>query len=82
MLSSIIDHFNVKSVYYNRYDTQTKNKIPASISNAGLKANDKITLRDIELKVLSPTKDYQNSNNNSLVILANLFGKNIFLQGI
>ena len=81
MLSSIIDHFNVKSVYYNRYDTQTKNKIPASISNAGLKANDKITLRDIELKVLSPTKDYQNSNNNSLVILANLFGKKYLFTG-
>ena len=59
---------------------QLKNSILSFALNL-LKANDKITLRDIELKVLSPTKDYQNSNNNSLVILANLFGKKYLFTG-
>ncbi len=82
MLASIIHNFNVKCIYYNRYDNQTRNKIPPPIPNRGLKANDIITLKGIKLKVLSPIKDYQNSNNNSLVILASLLVRNIFLQEI
>ncbi len=81
MLASIIHNFNVKCIYYNRYDNQTRNKIPPPIPNRGLKANDIITLKGIKLKVLSPIKDYQNSNNNSLVILASLFGKKYLFTG-
>ena len=73
--------FKIKKIYYNQYDQVTKLKINNNIKHIPLKCNDCISLYDISLKVISPKKDYKNTNDNSLVIIGNVFGTKYLFTG-
>lgn len=81
MLDEIISEFKIKKIYYNQYDQVTKLKINDNIKHMPLKCNDCISLYDISLKVISPKKDYKNTNDNSLVIIGNVFGTKYLFTG-
>lgn len=81
MLDEIVTEFRVEKVYYNKYDQVTKKKINNYIDHTYLNCNDIIRLYDIEFKVISPSKDFGNTNDNSLVLLANIFGLKYLFTG-
>ncbi len=81
MLESILNTFTVKNIYYNPYDEVTKKVIPPNIFHQSLKANDYFEIANLQFQVLSPSKDYSNSNDNSLVLLAKVFGKKYLFTG-
>ncbi len=81
MLEEIIDNFKVKNIYYGKYDKVTCTKIPPHINSFALAINNTISIAKIDFKVLSPAKDYQNPNDNSLVLYANIFGLKYLFTG-
>lgn len=82
MLDEIIEEFKVKNIFYNLYDKKTKQIADFyHIRNSGLKYNSEIKIKDIYFKIISPKKDYNDTNNNSLVMYANIFNVTYLLTG-
>lgn len=81
MLEEIISDFKVKNVYYGQYDNLTKTKINPKINHQSLRYNDQIKINNLYFQVISPAKDYHNTNDNSLVLIGNIFGKNYLFTG-
>ncbi len=82
MLDELIEEFNIKHIYYNQYDLKTKNIANHyKINNSPLKYNEVIKKNNILLKVISPKKDYQDTNKNSLVLYGNIFNTTYLFTG-
>ena len=82
MLDEIIDEFNVKTVYINPYDDVTKSIVKKeNIKCFVLKEGDYIKEKDIYVKVISPSKNYKNSNDNSLVLYCDIFKTKYLFTG-
>ena len=82
MLDEIIDEFNVKTVYINPYDDVTKSIVKnKNIKYFMLKEGDYIKEKDIYVKVISPSKNYKNSNDNSLVLYCDIFKTKYLFTG-
>lgn len=82
MLDEICEEFKVLNIMYNPYDTKTP--LIANfynIQHQPLYLNDYINIKDISLNIISPKKDYQNPNDNSMVIYATIFGINYLFTG-
>ena len=82
MLDEIIEEFNVKIVYINPYDEVTKSIVRnKNIKYFMLKEGDYIKEKDIYVKVISPSKNYNNSNDNSLVLYCDFFKTKYLFTG-
>lgn len=81
MIEEITNNFKVKNVYYSLYDNYTKTKIKKGINHQSLKVSDVITLYDIKLKVISPSINNKNTNDNSLVLLGDIFKRKYLFTG-
>lgn len=81
MLLELIQTFQVKQVYGSKYDTTTYQMVKDRVQYQVLSVGDRLTYQNNQFQILSPTKDYQNKNNNSLVILAHLFGQSYLFTG-
>lgn len=84
--SEILNNFSVHYLVLNAYDSN--DQIRNIINNAGrtkvirLRAGDELLISDrIKFQVLSPSKDNQNVNDNSLVLLGELFGIKYLFTG-
>ena len=81
----IINGFNVKNIVINAYDTTASiqqlisTNTKASIHS--LKAGDQFYCGSSNFQVISPIVNLNNSNQNSLVIYASVFGKRILFTG-
>jgi len=81
MLKELINEFHVKEVWFSQYD-QTTRILSSSVKQKILYANQNIRIgKNINLSILSPTKDYGSSNENSLVILAHIFNCRYLFTG-
>lgn len=79
-LTKIIKNFKVKKVIIGPYDTKTslivkKDKIKVLLPNELLK------IGHITIKCLSPSKNYGNINDNSLVFILNIYNTSILFTG-
>ncbi len=82
MLDELIEEFNIKHIYYNQYDLKTKNIANHyKINNSSLKYIEVIKKNNILLKVISPKKNYQDTNKNSLVLYGNIFNTTYLFTG-
>lgn len=82
MLEELIEEFKVKEIFYNPYDQKTKNiAISYQIPNSPLNYLDTILIYDITLKIISPNKNYHNTNENSLVIDGLIFNTRYLFTG-
>ena len=81
MLVELIQAFQVKQVYGSTYDTTTYQLVKDKVRYQTLSAGDRLTYQNNQFQILSPTKDYQKKNNNSLVILAQLFEQSYLFTG-
>ncbi len=81
MLDEIIDEFRVKNIVINKYDEKTCKSLSKKINIIRLSKNDVLSYKDIYINVLSPSKDYLDSNNNSLVFKLVAFGKRYLFTG-
>lgn len=88
----IFNAFEVKSVYMmkpsadNTPTTKVYEQTLEAILNEGLtitqpKINSTLKIGDFNLKFLSPSKDYDDHNNNSIVIRADIKGKSFLFTG-
>lgn len=82
----LIKQFRVHNLILNAYDIN--DNIKALIQKAGktkvtrLKAGDELLINDeIKFKVISPGRDYQDVNDNSLVMIGELFGATYLFTG-
>lgn len=73
MLDEICEEFKVKCIYISRYDIGSILKVSRDIKIIKLNKGDIVKINDISFKVISPSKKYQTTNNNSLVLYANIF---------
>lgn len=81
MLDSLIREFNVKEVCSSIYDEDTSKK-SRTIIQRKLSYGNKIKFnKNLEIEVLSPVNNYMNKNNNSLVLLANIFNEKYLFTG-
>lgn len=81
MLEELIKTFFVKEVWFSAYDQTTK-QISKGVKQKIIKEKQKITFNEnITFEFISPTKDYGSKNENSLVILANIFKKKYLFTG-
>lgn len=82
MLDEIIEEFEVKIIYTNPYDDLTM-KIARryNIKYQPLYKNNVIKKNDIYFKVISPSKDFNNANDNSMVLFANIFKTKYLFTG-
>lgn len=81
MLEELITNFSVKEVWFSAYDQTTK-QITKGVNQKMIKGKQRIILNEnITLEFISPTKDYGNKNENSFVILANIFKKKYLFTG-
>ncbi|MCM1260021.1 MAG: DNA internalization-related competence protein ComEC/Rec2 [Staphylococcus sp.] len=81
MLLELIQTFRVKQVYGSKYDITTYQMVKDKVHYQALSVGDTLMYQDNCFQVLSPIKDYQKKNNNSLVILAQLFEQNYLFTG-
>ena len=84
--SEIIEQFNVHNLIINAYDDNDNiNQITSQLGKTKLikvKEGDILNInKDIIFKVISPGIDYQDTNNNSLVMIGEVFGLSYLFTG-
>jgi competence protein ComEC len=82
---SIMRHFQVLNIVTNQYDFSKgiETVLDSNIKSKVIRAmpNQQLHCGNVKLTVLGPTKDFKDTNQNSLVIYAELFGKTILFTG-
>lgn len=82
MLDEIINEFKVKTIYINPYDDVTRNIARnKNTKYIVLKEGDCIKEKDIYIKAISPSKNYKNANDNSLVLYCDIFKTRYLFTG-
>lgn len=79
-LKNLLDNFRVKQVMISEYDNKTKefvNKNKIKIMKAGMI----ISIGNFIIECIGPIKDYNNSNDNSLVFIFKFKNKSILFTG-
>lgn len=81
MLTELIHTFHVKEVWFSPYDQTTK-AVSKGVKQRIVYANQTIHLgKYIHFSFLSPSRNYGSSNENSLVMLANIFQNKYLFTG-
>lgn len=76
----VVKKFNVEELYYPVYESYERLKhIPCK--KIGINASTNIVLKDISFAVLSPLKDYQDANSNSLVLYTKIKNTSFLFTG-
>ncbi len=83
-LPYLIKAFKIKNIVISKYDEITyeiciRNNYKGNIIK--VKADDKIIFKDIVFEILSPSKNYNSPNNNSVVMKTTVFNKKILFTG-
>lgn len=81
MLKEISNEFRIKKIIKSKYDNKTRNYIKKNIPIISVNPKDKIKYKNISIEFISPTKDYNDTNNNSLVFKLNFYQKIILFTG-
>lgn len=81
LLLELIQTFRVKQVYGSKYDRTSYQMVKDKVRYQILSAGDTLTYQKNQFQILSPVRDYQKKNNNSLVILAHLFEQSYLFTG-
>lgn len=81
MLKEISNEFKIKKIIKSKYDNKTKNYIKKNIPIISASPKDKIKYKNISIEFISPIKDYNDTNNNSLVFKLSFYQKTILFTG-
>ncbi len=82
-LDSLINEFKIENIYIGIYD-YTSIRYLSNIKKINIhlvKTKDIIKINNLSFNVLGPNKNYDDINNNSLVLLGNVFGIKILFTG-
>ncbi len=83
-LSYLIKEFKVKNIVISSYDTITEKICYASSYKGNIikvKKGNTIAYKDMNFQILSPNKKSKSSNNDSVVMITNIFGKTLLMTG-
>lgn len=83
-LDQLIDQFRIDNIIVNKYDDDTIQLCQTAKYKGNLilvKRGDELKLNNMSFKILLPDRDYNDKNNNSMVILGDIFDTTLLFLG-